>query len=431
MRIIMGVGLMLGAAGCFKIDTPPYLEEPIDAEAPPDMMVVACTSGGEAHEDAGCPDEAPICDVDDTCRPCAAHDECDSGACYTDGVVDGQSCVPSSSIAYVDLTAPADNTECTQSDPCSTINAGNITNRPVILVAPGLYTENLVLSHAAPGQRTLLAANVSLRATSTSNTALTFEQGTGNEFRIVGLEVINSGIGILVAGAVEGDQVNVTLDHVTVADNAGEGVVVSPQCQLEIAHAFALRNAGGGIRVRSSGAIMVGTLQMENTVVKDNGNIDSELGGVLLEVFTSATIVHSTIVGNSCVDTCVATGIWCADCDPSTVTSSILVGNDTTGTHIEGNQILGSPSYSYSIVAPESVIPGDGVINEDPGFKPDGYHLAVPSSPAVEQGCHQGSGDPCGTDPVEDDIDGQPRDLVAPDIGADECMPDGTGTSCE
>ncbi|HSK03273.1 MAG TPA: right-handed parallel beta-helix repeat-containing protein [Kofleriaceae bacterium] len=375
------------------------------SECPGDRPV--CDVGGSGvcvqctpAEDDACGGATPAC-RDNTCQACAAHAECDSGACLPDG-----SCGDDANVAYVD-PAGTDNANCTRAMPCTLVSKALATNRPYVKLT-GTTDEAVIVDN---GRVVTFLADPGAKLTRMTGTgAIVTVRDNGTSLTIYDLSISDapnspSGIGIVIPTAAGAP--TVTLTRATVTNNPGGGISASGG-SLSVSQSTISGNAGGGIMVNSGTFVIVGN------VFYANGTLMGSVGGVSISTVQDASnrLDFNSFHGNQ-TQLGVGSAIQCV-AGAFTARNNIMSQNGTI-TNME--QVGGACTHTYSIVRPGTVPPGAGNSNMDPMFvnsTTGDLHLS-PSSPALRA-----------ADPASDltglaarDIDGDVRTSPA-DMGADE-----------
>lgn len=200
------------------------------------------------------------------------------------------------------------------------------------------------------------------------------------------------------------------------ASVSGGGVVVASCSPTFDSNIFSGNTAskGGGIYLWYSASTFT------NNVISDNqGSVSGSgiwVGG------SYPSLLHTTIARNSGGD---GSGVYITSDGMGTsstlvITNTVLVShsigiriNEDNTALIEGVLWFGTPitvSQGAAVVVVQHQLTGN------PAFDLDGYHLTS-SSAAIHQGVGAGA---------LNDIDGQPRPLASPDLGADEYWPPGS-----
>lgn len=167
---------------------------------------------------------------------------------------------------------------------------------------------------------------------------------------------------------------------------------------------------GGGVYFNVSSPTLTNTVIIDNHLLGHG----SGAGGFISE--GTANLFHTTAARNSGGD---GSGFCISTTDPTpspiTLTNTILVthtlgitGSD--GSIINLNGILWFNNGSNT--AGTGVFNRRSEFNGNPMFTLDGYHLGVGSA-AIDRGISTG---------LTTDIDGEPRSLTLPDLGADETV---------
>jgi hypothetical protein len=131
---------------------------------------VECT----AAEHGACTGTTPACGVDNVCRGCIAHVECDSPACLPNGA-----CAIFDQVAYVEPSpGGTDSGNCTLELPCATIGKALATGRAYVKLV-GTMSEQVTLTN----RLVTFLAEPGARLTSASPGALLRIEGTSQVSR--------------------------------------------------------------------------------------------------------------------------------------------------------------------------------------------------------------------------------------------------------
>jgi hypothetical protein len=347
---------------------------------------VQCT----ATNHAACTGNAPFCGMDNACRACATHAECDSNACsFATG-----SCAPETDVAYVSSTG-TDNSTCDKSTPCAGITAALMTARHYVKIH-GTIDGAVVVDKGRTV--TFLADPGAMLTRGTGSDVLTVKD-TGTSLTIYDLAISGaqgSSVGISLAGGVPA----LSLMRVTISNNAGGGIASAGA--LTIDHGIITNNGsnrpaifitGGSLSLAQSeisgnraGGVHVADPTAKFAIVSNkfvsNGAGDSLTGAVNIGAnFASTNLLEfNTFYKNLSTD---GTGA-AIRCDPMTFTAraNIMFGN---GTATNLNQTSGTCTHTYSITNPGTVPTGTGNQASDPMFvnaPGDNFHLQA-GSPAI------------------------------------------------
>lgn len=352
---------------------------------------VQCT----ATDHAACTGNTPTCGTDGTCRACAAHSECVSGACsFADG---SGSCAPESDVAYVDSVNGNNNPTCGKSTPCATVTAALKAGQQRYIKISGTIDDAVVVNNlrrvtflADPGAMLTRRGGGNVLAIEDAGTSLTIYDLTisGAKDPAAGISVDmgatlslmraivsnNEGGGVSSAGTL-------VIAHSKITNNGSSkpGVVVNGG-SFSLAQSLVSGNRSGGVQVTTVTAKFA---IVSNTFVSNGsgGDMGSMTGAVNIGVnFNSANLLEfNTFYENLSIN-----GSGSAiRCDPATFTAraNIMFNNGTMGP----NQTSGTCMHIYSITRPGSVPSGTGNQASDPLFvdKAGGnFHLQV-GSPAI------------------------------------------------
>jgi Right handed beta helix region len=410
----------------------------IDATPPPCMDNTGCKtaapvcdlSGGTgvcvvctADDHALCKDTAPICGTAHTCQACQSAADCPaSGLCLASGA-----CAAETDVAYVDA-AGADNTLCTKAMPCTKITSGLATQTAAGTPRPYLKIKGVFDEAVAISRNVMMFADPGASLTRTTTGPVVAVSGTSvveiDELTITGSHSTGD------PGIQASDTTALTLKHVTVSKNKGNGISCSGTSVTVSGSTFAentssgisctsgsvtvssstfTKNAGGGLVVDG------GSFDITNNFLYDNGDKDSALvGGVFLNPTASPTnrFEFNTVVDNHVKDfiTVPSAGVVC-DVTGFTAPNNIIARNDI---HNDVNRpnanTAGHCMYPTSTID-KSVT---GLMFVSPGAATPNYHLQVGST-AI--------GTAATATTVTKDFDGDDRKSTNNDQGADQFRP--------
>jgi hypothetical protein len=299
---------------------------------------VACTSTENT-----CGGTTPVCSTTNSCISCVAHTECSSEACLPDG-----SCGDDSKVAYV-ATAGADTGTCTRTAPCATI-AYAASQRSFVKLQ-STVDQTVTLNNA--NVTVLGSGTAAIKRTTTIGAVVTVSGVSNVTFKDVVIReaVGTTGHGILV-GTGEAN-VTLTLDNVSVVNNAGLGLSIGGGT-LNMSRSLVAANNGGG------GLIGGADFEITNTMFVRNGTASSTYGGLQITAgVTKKLFSFNTIAEN---DSTSDAGITCVG--TMTVSNSIVAGNaaatctfeytlfDTavTGSNTNNNKV-GDPMFLNKLAA--------------------------------------------------------------------------------
>lgn len=354
---------------------------------------VACTD----QEHAACQGMTPFCD-DDACRGCASDAECpDSLFCNLEDGPDKGSCAATADVVYVDSGHAG--TTCTINDPCQTLATGvSALGTRTRMKVTGSFTAGATFNKSAVVHAT--GADV---MAGTSAIVVT-DNGAATAVTIRDLRIHNvTGNGVLCTH--DANPTAVRLFGVTV-DTTTQVGVNSNTCDLVVSRSTVESGHAGGIK------IVDGTYDITNSIIVNNGNTTTGVGGVQIALVTTTgnRFALNTVSQNSAPAT-IDNGVDCANNVDQPLSSNIVFGNAKLVSQSEIDQVNGCTSSFTD--SSESL--GNTNINDNPKLDTSTFHIAA-DSPV------RGKGDPALTD-VTDDFDGDPRPNPAgdpPDIGADE-----------
>ena len=378
---------------------------------------VECTTA----EYGACTRTTPICGVDNMCRGCTAHTECDSRACLPNGA-----CAGSDEVAYVEPSpGGTDSGNCTLELPCATIGKALATGRAYVKLA-GTMNEQVTLTN----RNVTFLAEPGARLTSVSPGALLRVEGTSQvsiyDLEISGALGTTSGFGI---AATSGNPTSVSLTRVKLSDNEGGGLSAIGST-LTVSQSMISGNVGGGISVskgaltlarstifdNAGGGIAVadGVFMIVGNVLFRNGSTTSSFGGIAIRTQQNAgnRLEFNSFNSNNAQNNSVAA----LQCEAGTFTARNNIISEN-GTMANQAQVGGTCMHAYSIIRPGTLPSGPGNLAMDPLFQSitTGDLHVKPESPARR------AADPSVvlTGIAERDIDGDKRSAPAT-IGADE-----------
>lgn len=366
------------------------------------MMCVQCTM----NEHDACTGTKPIC-VDRACQKCTEHAQCTaSNVCLPNG-----SCADEAQVAYVQ--AGGSDSACTKLAPCSTLDAGVQTNKPIVKIAAGTIADDKLTT--IDGKAVMILADPGARLTRTNQGVILEVQNTGTDVQIYDLEITGGADTISPAIFIpSGGAPKLTLTRVTIDTNIGSGILAAAGL-LTLSRSMIRENAGGGISIKGA------QFDITNSYIVYNGSNASAFGGLAVSQIPTDgkhRLDFNTIsANNSDLTLAVNGGVNCSSiAAPLLFDSNIVFGNNVSsgGTQIGGDAMCAA---TYSDVGPDT-ISGVGNINADPMFvnpAQSDFHL-VSTSPARD------AANPAAT--LADDADGDARPQGQQrDMGADEIKP--------
>ncbi len=433
--------------------------------APTPVCQVETTTCVECVEPADCAPERPICSSQNTCVECVLHGDCESGLCLPD-----QRCAAPEEVAFVDGAAPPANIECSAAMPCSTLQKTLLLVPPPLYIkATGMITSDSVINldrrtlsiFGAPGMTTIARTggmavpvfdikkssvvtlvDLELIAAADGN-AVTIKEAPGPMVSMTRVKVRgdkDNGIQIE-AGKLEFNESQVSgaelaginliggslvMTGSQVFGNAGDGVKAVAGTTVDIL-ASSIRNNGGTAGVSTTDASMVaidssiitgnagaaggvaltGPFTIRNSIITRNGSFVSTTGGLALSS-SSGVLEFNTIADNVAG----AGGTGGVSCSGTVLVSSSILTNNS------GNAASGC-NVTYSLTGTTgSPLPGAGNVTGEPMFLATADPLAPAFYRIGSTSAARNKAD--STAFVDVDIDGQPRDDGAKDMGADE-----------
>lgn len=351
-----------------------------------------------------CGQELPICNPTGACVPCAAHDECTTGACHldpTDTLV-GE-CFLEDELVFVDSNAvcPGDGSEatpnCSLADALASLVEDDVR---VLRVAPGIYDE---------GASLLVDATIAI----VGNGGVPSLEGDG--LGAPGLTLMDGRVYTVatrVSNNVAGEGIrcsNATLwmQGSEVGGNADYGIFTDGPCAMRLDGSSVFNNLGGGIR------LLGGSLVLDNASVGSNGN--GVRGPGINAQFATVDILYSTVAGNDGVG---SDSLQCLETE-GTVRNSIVVG--ASG----GSAALDCFQLDFATNAIDTLgFAGNGGVHVDESYNPlwfndaDGgdFRLGAPPLTPFGDVALWVEGDP----PVDADGTERPLDGSLGYAGADE-----------
>ncbi len=282
---------------------------------------VACLPANNAQS-ADCKAAmSPICGAGSICRVCAAHAECGSLVCNSDG-----SCAAQSDVAYVDNK----NGTCTGThtgtigDPYCDIQIAIMMSGKSIVRAAGstlaygrLTIASGSITIVGPGGMTSPSVKVGGDLT---NPAVSVS-GSSTAVKLDGIEITGGGAGqdgVVCSSTTVGPAL--TLFRTYVHNVPGRGLTTS-KCVVTVDRTqIGPANGGGGMGITD------GTYAVTNSFIVANGTLGP---GVALSTGSTGTFRHNSVVNNL-----VAAGIGGIDCGTGamkTIENSIVFGNTKSG----------------------------------------------------------------------------------------------------
>jgi hypothetical protein len=357
---------------------------------------VQCT----ADVRSACEGATPAC-IDNACRPCTAHGQCDSRVCLID---DGGTCAAPEDVAYVAETG-TDNTSCSQSEPCTVISKALGTGRPYLKLA-GTFAEAVVIN----GRDVTLLAEPGARLTSTQSGAILQIKGT-SRVRIFDLEISGAqGSGIFIPNDASG---SLDVSRVTISNNDGRGIVSIGPGSLTVSRSTISGNRGGGLVVTHNDA----TFHITDNFIIYNGRATTtgaDYGGVAITSNTlGRKLERNTIAFNESNGT-YRGGVSCTG-SRVTAAANLIFHNSEPGMggiKIDATTQMDSPGgcqYGNSLAVADDA---GNLGFKSPRVAPFDFHLTAASPATIVDA----AGACTGTD-----FDGEDRPLGgACDLGADE-----------
>ena len=388
----------------------------------PSGRCVACLAS------ADCPSATPVCNTTDrTCRKCAAHSECMSGICKSDGT-----CAAVAEIAYVNKAGACMDAAGygTQAMPyCEIQYAVNNSSKSYILVSPSA-TSYAILQFAptttALGPLTIVgpagrgAAGKASVFSTVATPAVTFTTATVPlTVTLDGLDIAGANGGVASPG-VQGNQpsgaaATVVITSSTIHTSGKEGIS-STGCTLTLDGNIIFSNTNEGIKLTST------TYVITNNLIVLNGS--GGLPGVsIMDQASTGTFAFDTVAGNGGGMT-IEGGISCPNISttPKLIEESIVAQN-AHNPATNGTQFVGKCMLQSVVTGPDSFA---GAIQSPPAFvSMTDFHLDVGAGLAANQTCCIDKITAPTTPNADHDVDRGPRPKVAggkADIGAHEAQ---------
>ncbi len=387
-----------------NVDKPACTAVDADPDGPGCDDQHQCTSGvcsaGECVEclrnlDCASNPNGPTCDVGaHTCRPCAAHTDCDSQACLPTGA-----CGDDTNVAYVDPMG-TDNATCTKATACTEVAKALATDRPFVKFT-GTTNEQVTLNN----KTVTFIADPGAKLSDTSNGILLKLEGPGT-VSIFDLEITgasganNSGISLQ-----PGTTASLTLTRTSIHTNQGSGITMAGG-SLTITQSTLFENLGGGIAMTTTGVVSI-----TNNFIHHNGNTsNAAFGGLSLKPIGASKVEFNTIVDNQANGGVVsAGGVFCDTA--AFVAANNLVFRNTGG--VSGKvQTVGLCTYGNSFNMPGASSTENTPAFVNPNSPPFDYRLTTATPLTVRNAAGA-----C----VGVDFENEPRPSGgACDLGADE-----------
>ena len=386
-------------------------EAPVCDRSAATGVCVQCTT----EEASACTGAAPICGDDRSCRGCARHGECASGACLPDGA-----CADEAQVAY--LAEGGAGTACTRGAPCANVATALALNKPVVKHS-GTIADALAL---AGGRRLTWLAEPGARLTGPASGALVTVRDAGTSLAMFDVTLADAndeaaGYGLLVA--VDAGDVAVALQRVTVRNNRA-GAISFSAGSLTISASTLIGNPGGGLAIAGNAT----RFSVRDSVLAYNGSANgnasglepSTVGGVAITANTQGSdLSRNTIVYNQSDGATFRGGVSC-NAPRATASGNLIFRNgepdgagdvrydlatqrNTTSACAYGNSLaLASDAQNLGFASPLR--------------PPLDFHLTAATPATVRD---------AGGDCSGRDLDGDPRPLGgACDLGADEYRPE-------
>src|ERR1043166_3009597 len=196
----------------------------------------SCVTCIAPDQTAACSGITPTCGGDHACHACSKHDDCAaSSACLPDG-----SCALAAEVAYVEPASGSGST-CSLAAPCKTMMDALGTKRKYVKLT-GMLDEQVMITNQ---NVTVLAAPNTILTHSMPGVVLKVD---GNSVVHILDLTISNGLGAVGVGIAlpTGNTANLELERVTIANNAGGGIVANAGT-LTISHSTITGNQIGGI----------------------------------------------------------------------------------------------------------------------------------------------------------------------------------------
>lgn len=430
LSICLSLALVL-AGSCLYAEDPYYCEDRPNHYCAEGSCATSADCGGEApvcdrsaaagvcvqctaEEASACAGTAPICGDDRTCRGCARHGECASGACLPDGA-----CADEAQVAY--LAEGGSGTACTRGAPCGNVGAALALNKPVVKHS-GSIADALAL---AGGRQLTWLAEPGARLTGPASGALVTVRDAGTSLAMFDVTLADAndeaaGYGLLVA--VDAGDVAVALQRVTLRNNRAGAISFSAGA-LTISASTLIGNPGGGLAIAGSAT----RFSVRDSVIAYNGSANgnasglepSTVGGVAITANSQGSdLSRNTIVYNQSDGATFRGGVSC-NAPRATASGNLIFHNGEPDGAGDVRYDLATQRNTASACAfgTSLALASDA---QNLGFAsplrpPLDFHLTAATPATVRD-----AGGPCSGS----DLDGDPRPLGgACDLGADEYRP--------
>ncbi len=430
LSICLSLALVL-AGSCLYAEDPYYCEDRPNHYCAEGSCATSADCGGEApvcdwsaaagvcvqctaEEASACAGTAPICGDDRTCRGCARHGECASGACLPDGA-----CADEAQVAY--LAEGGSGTACTRGAPCGNVGAALVLNKPVVKHS-GSIADALAL---AGGRQLTWLAEPGARLTGPASGALVTVRDAGTSLAMFDVTLADAndeaaGYGLLVA--VDAGDVAVALQRVTLRNNRA-GAISCSAGALTISASTLIGNPGGGLAIAGSAT----RFSVRDSVIAYNGSANgnasglepSTVGGVAITANSQGSdLSRNTIVYNQSDGSTFRGGVSC-NAPRATASGNLIFRNGEPDGAGDVRYDLATQRNTASACAfgTSLALASDA---QNLGFAsplrpPLDFHLTAATPATVRD-----AGGPCSGS----DLDGDPRPLGgACDLGADEYRP--------
>lgn len=210
-------------------------------------------------------------------------------------------------------------------------------NGDTVLVAPGVYVENINFNGKAITVLSEGGANVTVIDGNGVNSVVTFANGEGAASRLTGFTLRNGlanfeGGGIRIASASPVIQNNIIVNNRS-CSGSGAGIAIgfgggSPVIQRNVIAANTQANCAGG---PGGGGILImgpGSAQILDNVIADN-KPGASGGGVSLQAGTPL-IRGNVISGNTVSSGAQGGGIWLVNQSNASITQNLIIGNSAS-----------------------------------------------------------------------------------------------------
>jgi hypothetical protein len=388
----------------------------------PTGQCVACLSSTD------CKNPTPVCNTAAfTCRTCAAHSECMSGVCKSDG-----QCADAMDIAYVNNGSGCSDMvhASTPSTPyCQIQYAASNASKPYVLVSASTTPYNalnLTATTSAIGPLTIvgpagrggaIAATVSQSAVAALSVSTTVSPVT---LTIDGLDLRGSGSPTAGAGVncqTTGGAAMLTIKNSTIQMSGKEGVN-SAGCTLTLDANVIFSNTNEGVKLSST------TFVITNNIIHHNGSTTNLPGVNITDSGSTGTLAFDTIAVNGPAGGGVEGGVACPNTGNNVLIQDSIVAQNSHNPATNGTQFVGKCQLQSVVTGADSF---SGATQSSPAFvSMADFHLDVTATGLTTNGaCCIDKVATATTPNSSHDVDEGPRPkkpATSLDIGAHEAQ---------